>query len=345
MMRPSMRIAPRALALTFASGLLLLARAAAADVGSADKLFAEGKALMSAGRFAEACAKYEASYEADAALGSLLNLADCLERDGRLASAYGRWGDAITFATRKNDNRASYAKDRREELKPKLSFVTLQIVGTLPDELVIYKGEAKFTSAGVSGTALPTDPGTTVIQVVRGTDVLWETKIELQEAQQQTVTVPLDEIVKQNPGPMKQRDGSAVGPRRTPGAGDAEVPQGFWSTQRIAGFIVGGVGVAGAAIGFALGGVALSKSGDLSEQCTEGGDPRYCTAEGELLRADAYTFAQASTWTLIGSGIVAAVGITVIVTAPNDYAKLEERAFFQPWFGAEGGGISSGVRF
>lgn len=337
-----MRVLSLITAVTVAGGVLLT-RSAAADVGSADKLFAEGKALMSEGKFTEACAKYEASYEADAALGSLLNLADCLERDGRLASAYGRWGDAMTFATRKNDSRASYAKDRREDLKPKLSFVTLQIVGTLPPELVIYKGEAKFTSAGVSGTALPTDPGTTVIQVVRGTDVLWETKIELQEAQQQTVTVPLDEIVKQNPGPMKQRD-NTVGPTRGTTA-DGEVPQGFWSTQRIAGFIVGAVGVAGAAVGFAFGGIALTKSGDLGEECTDGGDPRYCTADGELIREDAYTFAQASTWTLIGSGIVAAVGITVIVTAPNDYAKLEDRAFFKPWFGQDGGGIVSGVRF
>lgn len=343
MMRGSMRVLPAISAVIFAGGVLL-AQPAAADVGSADKLFAEGKALMDQGKFAEACAKYEASYEADAALGSLLNLADCLERDGRLASAYGRWGDAITFANRKNDNRASYAKDRREDLKPKLSFVTLQVIGTLPPELVIYKGEAKFTSAGVSGTALPTDPGTTVIQVVRGTDVLWETKIELQQAQQQTVTVPVDEIVKQNPGPMKQRD-NRIGPTRGAGPTEGEVPQGFWSTQRIAGFIVGSVGVVGAAVGFALGGVALSKSGDLSDQCTEGGDPRYCTSEGELIREDAYTFAQASTWTLIGSGIVAAVGITVIVTAPNDYAKLEDRAYFRPWFGQDGGGIVSGVRF
>lgn len=295
---------------------------------------------MAEGKFRAACDKYEASYGADPALGALLNLADCLERDGRLASAYGRWGDAQAFAVRKADDREKYAMDRREELKPKLSFVTLDVQGAVPAELSVFKGDTKLT-AGAFGTALPTDPGETVIQVVRGEDeVLWETRIQLQEAQQQKIAVPLEEIVKQNPPPVKKREKIEGGRRGE--LGDA--PEGFWSRQRIAGFVVGGVGLLGAGAGFALGGVASSKASDLDAECTET-DPRYCTARGEEIRDSAFTFATASTWTLIASGIVAAVGVTVIVTAPSDYAKLEERAFISPWFTPEGGGVVAGARF
>lgn len=341
MMRGPMSLALRlSFAVAVGTGLLALSRSASADVGTADKLFAEGKALMTQGRFAEACAKYEASYDADAALGALFNLADCLERDGRLASAYGRWGDAVAFATRKGDSRSSYARERRETLRPKLSFVTLDVVGKLPEELHVFKGNTKL-SAGAFGTALPTDPGETVIQVVRGQDeVLWETRVELQETQQRNVVIPADEIVKTNLAVMKKRKNEETSRRGAQGA----VPQGFWSTQRIAGFVVGGVGVLGAAVGFTLGGIAATKSSDLDAECTPQ-EPRYCTPAGENIRDSAFTFATASTWTLIGSGIVAAVGITVIVTAPSDYAKLEERAFLTPWFSEQGGGVLAGARF
>ncbi len=335
-----MRLAPRlSFALAVGTGLLALSRSASADVGTADKLFQEGKALMAQGRFAEACSKYEASYDADAALGALFNLADCLERDGRLASAYGRWGDAVAFASRKNDSRASYARERRETLRPKLSFVTLDIVGKLPEELHVFKGNTKL-SAGAFGTALPTDPGETVIQVVRGQDeVLWETRVELQETQQRSVVIPIDEIVKTNLAVMKKRKNEETGRRGAQGA----VPQGFWSTQRIAGFVVGGVGVLGAAVGFTLGGIAASKATDLDAECTN--DRTQCTPQGIQIQESAFTFATASTWTLIGSGIVAAVGITVIITAPSDYAKLEERAFLTPWFDDHGGGVVAGAKF
>lgn len=334
---------PTSWALTCALAALCAsyARDAAADVGTADQLFAEGKALMAEGKLRLACQKYEASFDADPALGALLNLADCLERDGRLASAYGRWGDAMALATRKGDPRAKFAQERRDALKPKLSFVTLKVDGALPADLVVFKGDTRL-SAGAFGTALPSDPGETVVQVVRGQDeVLWETKVVLGEAEQQTVVVPLEQIVKQNPSAMKKRQSVEGGGG---GTGIGEAPEGFWSSQRIAGFIIGGAAVLGAGAGFALGGVAADKASGLDDECTTS-DPRYCTDAGNAIRADAATFATASTWTLIGSGIVAAVGVTVIATAPNDYAKLEDRAFVLPWVSPEGGGVVAGARF
>ena len=324
-----------AFALTAAS-----ARDASADVASADKLFSEGKALMAEGKVRLACQKYEASFDADPALGALLNLADCLERDGRLASAYGRWGDAMALAMRKADPRSTFAQERRDVLKPKLSFVTLKVDGALPPELFVFKGDTKL-SAGAFGTPLPTDPGETVVQVVRGQDeVLWETKVVLGQAEEQTVVVPLEQIVKQNPSVMKKRQSVEGGG----GGGVGEAPEGFWSTQRIAGFIVGGAAILGAGAGFALGGIALDKSADLDAECTTT-EPRFCTETGNAIRDDAAGYATASTWTLIGSGIVAAVGITVIATAPNDYAKLEDRAFVVPWVSPEGGGFVARARF
>jgi tetratricopeptide (TPR) repeat protein len=336
----------RSLAVTclLAGALLCIAGEASAgpDIGSADQLFAQAKQLMSEGKFAQACAKFEASYDADPALGALLNLADCLERDGRMASAYGRWGDAIDYANKKNDERAKFARERREEIKPKLSFVTLAVKGEA-DDLTVFKGDTKL-SKGAFGTALPTDPGETVIQVVRGADqVLWETTIVLAEAQQKTVEIPLDVIAQANPTTMKKRSSGSgrTGPRGDVGA----APEGFWSTQRIAGFVVGAGGLLVAGGGFALGGIAQSKKSDLDAECSAGEETRYCTPSGLEIADEARTFAEASTYTLIAGGIVVAVGITVIITAPNEYAKLEDRAYILPWFSPDGGGAMIGGRF
>jgi len=327
-----------------AAALFVPAREASAapDIGSADQLFATAKTLMSEGKFAQACAKFEASYDADAALGALLNLADCLERDGRMASAYGRWGDAIDYALKKGDDRAKFARERREEIRPKLSFVTLAVKGAA-DDLTVFKGDTKL-SKGAFGTALPTDPGDTVIQVVRGADqVLWETTVVLAEAEQKTVEVPLDVIAQANTATMKKRTSTTgrTGPRGD--LGDA--PEGFWSTQRIAGFVVGGGGLLVAGAGFALGGIAQGKQSDLDAECSAGGETRYCTDKGLEIAQTARTFAEASTYTLVAGGIVVAVGITVIITAPNEYAKLEDRAYFLPWFTPDGGGVVVGGRF
>jgi hypothetical protein len=291
---------------------------ARADAAVADQLFKQAKDLLKEGKITEACERFRESYETDPALGALMNLADCLERDGRIASAYGRWGEATELAARKQDDRADFARQRRDALKPRLSFLTVQVSGT-GEGLSVYRGNTKLTS-GAFGIALPTDPGEAVVQVVRGDAVLWERKVQLKESESATVLVDLGEIARVNPPPVKKRVN-----QRERGTGQGEAEESFWNTQRIAGLAVMGAGVVGAAIGFTFGGLAASKSGDIEDGCTSG-DTRFCTNAGRDAVDEAKTFADVSTYTLIGSGIVAAVGLTVFVTAPSSASELEDRA-------------------
>jgi len=316
--------------------------AAHADPAVADQLFKQAKELMKAGKVSEACERFRESYETDPAVGALMNLADCLERDGRIASAYGRWGEAVELTGRKQDERVTFARERRDALKPRLSFLTVQVAGT-GEGLSVYRGNTKL-APGAFGIALPTDPGQAVVQVVRGDAVLWERKIALKETESATVLVDLGEIARVNPPPVKKR----VDQRESgSGQGDAaEVP--FWNTQRIAGLAVMGLGVAGAAVGFTFGGLASSKTGDIDDGCTNG-DTRYCTADGQSAVDEAKLFADVSTYSLNASGIVAAVGVTVFVTAPSAAAELEDRATapgvrvaVTPFVGPDGAGL--GVR-
>jgi hypothetical protein len=50
---------------------------------AAEALFNQGRDLMTAGKFTEACPKFEASQQLDPGLGTMLNLAECYEKTGR----------------------------------------------------------------------------------------------------------------------------------------------------------------------------------------------------------------------------------------------------------------------
>ena len=114
----------------------------------------------------------------------------------------GRAREAARCAGRAIDA-SGQARSRREAIAPLLSFITLNVIGEGAD-LVVYKGNARL-SAGAYGSALPSNPGESVIQVVRGEDLLWDTKVVLDRAQMRTVDVPLGEIAAKNPTTGKKR--------------------------------------------------------------------------------------------------------------------------------------------
>ena len=54
----------------------------------AARIFQRGRELAKLGQLTEACALFARSYELDPALGTAVNLADCLERQGQLCRAW-----------------------------------------------------------------------------------------------------------------------------------------------------------------------------------------------------------------------------------------------------------------
>jgi hypothetical protein len=117
------------------------------------------------------------------------------------------------------------------------------------------------------------------------------------------------------------------------GADVVAVPLPFFNGQRIAGLVVGITGVVGAAIGFTFGGLALGEKSTVDENCATkpNSTDRYCTAAGISASATAIDDANISQWTLIASGAVTAVGLTVFLTAPTSkISELDERADLAP---------------
>jgi hypothetical protein len=92
------------------------------------------------------------------------------------------------------------------------------------------------------------------------------------------------------------------------------------SGQRTAAFVVGGVGVAGLALGAVFGIVALGKNGDLRNAC--GGDVHTCVLPAGSPsvtgpRDSARSASTVSTIAFIAGGAALAGGVVLFATAPS----------------------------
>src|SRR5262245_14840909 len=97
------------------------------DRVAAESLFSSGRELMQAGKYQEACEKFESSRRLEPALGTTLNLANCYEKLGRTASAWAEFKSAAAEAQRLGDpTRKATALERAAALEPKLSRLWLQ---------------------------------------------------------------------------------------------------------------------------------------------------------------------------------------------------------------------------
>ena len=239
---------------------------ARADAASADGLFQDAKQLMGEKRYLEACAKFDGSYREEPTLGTLLNLANCLEVSGRLATAWARWGEAEARGRKQGDDRATMAHDRREALAPRLPKVTVVVINPRPG-LSVLRDDTEL-GAGSFGTALPIDPGTHVIQVVRADGVLHRQEVTLREAEQIRVELDLAQIEAAAPKEPPKREPARVvtitPEDYDPGAG-----------QRTAGWVTAGFGGAALITGFVLGGLALGKKEEGERRVLREPPPRH----------------------------------------------------------------------
>lgn len=140
---------------------LVLASASARaddDKAAAETLFQEGKRLVAQERYAEACSKFSASFQAEPSIGAMLNLARCHERSGQTASAWAEYVEAASLARRAGETKtAEAASAYASALEAKLIRLTIRVPERLPGMRVLRNG-AVVPDASL-GVAIPVDPG------------------------------------------------------------------------------------------------------------------------------------------------------------------------------------------
>ncbi|HUJ59975.1 MAG TPA: hypothetical protein VLX92_15830 [Kofleriaceae bacterium] len=163
----------------------------AEDRARSDQLFEEGKALEKADNLLGACAKYEQALALNRnAVGTILNVALCDEKAGKVASAYNLFSDARDRAREQNlEHHEKAALEHLDSLRNEVPHLAVAFSEppSSDTELLVNGQVVPIAKA----TDVLVDPGTCTIVVSRPGRVPFETKVAVARAQRLAVAVPM----------------------------------------------------------------------------------------------------------------------------------------------------------
>ena len=298
---------------------IALAEPTSADKSLATQLFKEGRTLVDQGRVAEGCRKLEESQRLDPGGGTLLNLALCHEKEGRTATAWAEFTEALGIA-RKDDRpqRAEIAQQHIEALEPTLSRLTVQVPAgsDLPDLEIKRDGTAVRRAAW--GTAMPIDPGDHVIEAFALGKIPWKQTVTVGgKAEGKTITVPALE------------NAPVTAPPPTPAPAAGRMPATYVEVKKPvspAVWVAYGIGAAGLGVGTYFGIRAMSDQSTADDNC-----PRdVCSAAGISANSDAIKAANLST---VGFGVgILGVGLGTFLLLSRGTTTVPSTTVGSGWF-------------
>lgn len=303
------------LAIAGVTGLSTTARAQSAE---AEALFRDGRALLKHGQLAAGCDKLAASERLESSVGTLLNLGDCREKLGQVASAWAafRKAEAMAKRNRGDDRRQAEAQRRAAQLEPRLATFEIDVPQHIEGLIVHRDGE--FVGDAQWTTALPIDPGSYTIVAEAPGYQAWRTTVVIGAGARREVVVipsllrvPVDPVPAISATPLDEPPPPAepftVGTTR--GAGT-------WSTTRAlsVGLALAGAGALGTGVYFGVHAGTLEGRSD--RRCPQSvcGD-----STGLLLNDQAQDSARrANILYIAGGGTLATAVVLWLVGAPDE---------------------------
>jgi hypothetical protein len=245
-------------------------RVAQAQTGheiEAESLFREARKLVDAGRLAEACEKFAASEQLEAAVGTLLNLGRCYEKIGRTATAWATYHEAIATAHASGQfEREKTAKDRADMLESTLPRLTITVSPQASASPIEVTRDGEVVPSALWGATVPVDPGEHIVQATANGKRRWSKKANVEAHDSVTMLVPMleteaaSEVTSNAPLSSPSTDVAAI---------DAQSSS-SWNGYKTAAMAVGGVGAAGIALAVFEGMQVLSKKSDFDGTCPGG---------------------------------------------------------------------------
>jgi tetratricopeptide (TPR) repeat protein len=267
--------------------------AAQSKEAAAEALFAEGRAAMSAQDYTTACARFRESNRLDPAAGTVMNLARCEEARGRLATAWELYRRALDELPQ-SDDRRPVAREHAQALASRLPKLTLRIGKGAPEAMTVRVGELQL-GAGSLGIALPLDPGKHEVQVTAPARRTRTFAVELAEREHKELELFPGEQVS-----------SEAAPASTAG-----------SWRPAAGWIAGGVGVAGLVVGSVTGVMALNRKETVDDNCTA---DKLCSPAGTEAAESGKTLSRWSTAGFLVGAAGAGLGAYLLLSGTSDGA-------------------------
>jgi len=269
----------------------------ATDRRQAEALFGEGKKLLKEGKTAEACRKFEASYRIDPAGGTVLNLALCHEKEGKIASAWAELKEALAAAKKASRrDREKIAREKIEAIEPRLPYVVV-----IPEKQDTAGLTVVIDEGGIAreawGAQIPIDPGPHTAKATAPNHDPWEAPFEVAEGKKVTVRVP-GLVARAAPTATASSSAAPV----------AEIQKYPW--MRPSGIALASVGVAAAVAGAVFGVRALSLGADAKKGC----DASLACSDAGLAAVQEGRFSATAADILLGAGGgVAVMGLVLII--------------------------------
>jgi hypothetical protein len=315
------------------AALVLGAHAAGAqDLAMAEKLFAEGRALMKSGDTAKACEKFQASHDIDkTATGTLLNLALCHEAIGKNATAWAEFRQVIAESPQRED-RIVLAREHEAKLFPKLAYVVIAVRPAARVEgLRITLDSNRPVASAAWGEELPIDPGHHTFDVAASGMLTkrYDLDVPVDRAGDQTLDIaPLER------DPTKSRT-TAI----DESASRAEEER--LHRRRNLAYLLGGVGIVSAGAGAVFGGLAIDQNNKKNAACgaTCADSNQEKAAHDALDRAKTYALVSDIT---IGAGaaLLVAGGILFFTSSPKPSAASTDPTSVRITAGAHSAGLA-----
>jgi hypothetical protein len=236
----------------------LSAGQAHADSGPGDELFLKGREAMKVGNYKGACSLFESSHRVDPAPGTLLNIAVCSEKLGRLRNA-GRALEDFLAAVEASDERRPRAVELLADVKQRTPEVRLRLRGPLPPGVQILV-DGDDLGRDEWDAPVPLDPGRHVIEVRTPRRPDERRTVELEEADRHEETFVFV-LAAQSAPPAR-----ALPPRST------DLPAAF--------YISFGVGVGGLVAAAGSGAYVLQQAEKVEDNCENKGERKECKPAG-----------------------------------------------------------------
>lgn len=278
---------------------------ARAERARADVLFDEGKALLEAKDYAAACPKLAESHRLEPGGGSALALAICREGEGKTASAFAAYGDALFYAKRdQRKDREDHATAKMIELEPRLPKLRIVVSAAAKAQGVRVALDREPLGPALEGTAAHLDPGEHELSA--SAPGLPTRVVKVVAVPGQTIELVVEPLVVERVA--------------VPAVPPAVADRGLGAT-RTAGLVVGAVGVVGVAFGTYYGLRALSLGDDVARRCPSSpcGD-RAAVDDNDR----AHGYARVSDWTLLGGGSLVVVGAAMYLFGGDHAERLPQ---------------------
>ena len=183
------RIFATALLVGWCPTLRAEAEPTATDRSLAQSLFEQSKVLMESGRYKEACSKLEESQRLDPSGGTVLNLALCREHEGKVATSWSDFKEALSYAHRDGrEDRVRAAQEHITALESELPWLTIDVSEAVDGEAVLLDGSP--IGKPVWNAPVAVDPGEHQLNATASGYMQWSHKVSIKVGARLTVAVP-----------------------------------------------------------------------------------------------------------------------------------------------------------